>query len=223
MTDKFIEKAVCTHCNEPFDVELYASVNTRVNPELELKVLNFDAFEYTCPHCGGKVKVIYDMLYHMEPEGTMIYLTDPTQVEEQVKTIDDFYKSDFKKLQELMKLEPPRVRVVTDLIDLREKILIFKAGLDDRIMELMKSFLILQIHESENLEIMRIFYDIVEGKPTIVIIDTDFKEYHYDFDEEAYRGMEEQFKEAKDFDRYVVNEGFAAEFIEHLLEKKRKN
>ena len=70
---------------------------------------------------------------------------------------------------------------------------------------------------------MRIFYDIVDEKPTIVIIDTDFKEYHYDFDEEAYRGMEEQFKEAKDFDRYVVNEGFAAEFIEHLLEKKRKN
>ena len=75
MTDKFIEKAVCTHCNEPFDVELYASVNTRVNPEMELKVLNFDAFEYTCPHCGGKVKVIYDLLYHMETEGTMIYLS----------------------------------------------------------------------------------------------------------------------------------------------------
>lgn len=222
MTEKLTEKAICGHCKEPFDVEIYTSINTRVDPEMELKVLNYDVFEYTCPHCGEKVKVIYDMLYHMEPEGTMIYLTDPSNVEEEIKTLDEFYNNDFKKFQELMKIDPPRVRVVVDLVELREKILIFKGGYDDRIMELYKSLLILQINERENMEIIRMFYDIYENKPIIVVIDKDLKEYHYDFREEGYRELEEQFEDKLEgFERYVVNENFAIEFIEDLLNKKK--
>ena len=121
-----------------------------------------------------------------------------------------------------MKIDPPRVRVVVDLVELREKILIFKGGYDDRIMELYKSLLILQINERENMEIIRMFYDIYENKPIIVVIDKDLKEYHYDFREEGYRELEEQFGDNMEgFERYVVNENFAIEFIEDLLNKKK--
>ena len=105
---------------------------------------------------------------------------------------------------------------------MREKILIFKGGYDDRIMELYKSLLILQINERENMEIIRMFYDIYENKPIIVVIDKDLKEYHYDFREEGYRELEEQFEDKLEgFERYVVNENFAIEFIEDLLNKKK--
>ena len=132
MSRHHIEKVTCPSCHHEGDFELWDSINTALNPEMKEKVLNQSIFLYACPNCGETFRLNYPTLYHQMEDLIMIYLVSESEVE---KTYEMFYGEnalfDFRTEKYL-------ARIVTSPNQLVEKIQIFDAGKDDRIMELVK-------------------------------------------------------------------------------------
>ena len=132
MSKHHIEKVTCPSCHHEGEFELWDSINTVLDPEMKEKVLNQSIFLYACPNCGETFRLNYPTLYHQMEDLIMIYLVSESEVE---KTYEMFYGEnalfDFRTEKYL-------ARIVTSPNQLVEKIQIFDAGNDDRIMELVK-------------------------------------------------------------------------------------
>ena len=132
MSRHHIEKVTCPSCHHEGDFELWDSINTALDPEMKEKVLNQSIFLYTCPNCGETFRLNYPTLYHQMEDLVMIYLVPESEVE---KTYEMFYGenalADYRTEKYLN-------RIVTSANQLIEKIKIFDAGKDDRIIELVK-------------------------------------------------------------------------------------
>ena len=96
------------------------------------KVLNQSIFLYTCPSCGETFCLNYSTLYHQMEDLVMIYLVPESEVK---KTYEIFYE---KNALADYRTEKYLYRIVTSANQLVEKIQIFDAGKDDRVMELVK-------------------------------------------------------------------------------------
>ena len=132
MSRHHIEKVTCPSCHHEGDFELWDSINTALDPEIKEQVLNQSIFLYTCPSCGETFCLNYSTLYHQMEDLVMIYLVPESEVK---KTYEMFYGEnalfDFR-------IEKYLARIVTSPNQLVEKIQIFDAGKDDRIIELVK-------------------------------------------------------------------------------------
>ena len=125
-----MKKVTCPSCHYEGNFELWDSINTALDPEMKEKVLNQSIFLYTCPNCGETFRLNYPTLYHQMEDLIMIYLVPESEVE---KTCEIFCK---KNTLADFHTEKYLNRVVTSPNQLVEKIQIFDAGKDDRIMEL---------------------------------------------------------------------------------------
>ena len=134
MSRHHIEKVTCPSCHHEGDFELWDSINTALDPEMKEKVLNQSIFLYTCPSCGETFRLNYSTLYHQMEDLVMIYLVPESEVK---KTYEIFYEknalADYR-----YRTEKYLYRIVTSANQLVEKIQIFDAGKDDRVMELVK-------------------------------------------------------------------------------------
>ena len=134
MSRHHIEKVTCPSCHHERDFELWDSINTALDPEMKEKVLNQSIFLYTCPSCGETFRLNYSTLYHQMEDLVMIYLVPESEVK---KTYEIFYEknalADYR-----YRTEKYLCRIVTSANQLVEKIQIFDAGKDDRVMELVK-------------------------------------------------------------------------------------
>ena len=142
MSKHHIEKVTCPSCHHEGEFELWDSINTVLDPEMKEKVLNQSIFLYACPNCGETFRLNYPTLYHQMEDLIMIYLVSESEVE---KTYEMFYGEnalfDFRTEKYL-------ARIVTSPNQLVEKIQIFDAGKDDRIMELVKLLVADSLHEN---------------------------------------------------------------------------
>lgn len=132
MSKHHMEKIICPSCHHDGDFEVWDSINTVLDPEMKEKVLNQSIFLYTCPNCGETFRLNYPILYHQMEDLVMIYLVPESEVE---KTYEIFYE---KNALADFHTEKYLNRIVTSANQLVEKIQIFDAGKDDRIMELVK-------------------------------------------------------------------------------------
>ena len=134
---------ICPHCGERDETVYWKSINTSLQPEMAAKVRDETAFLWKCPNCGEEAVLEYDFLYHQQESDLMI----------QVARTDEAYRDALRlfsgeadlgaeKENTLFRvlLRDMRVRVVRSYRELREKLAIFDAGLDDRVIELMKVF-----------------------------------------------------------------------------------
>lgn len=81
----------CPKCGKEFEITVYESINTSLNPELREKVLDGSIFNFKCPHCGEVHNLPYPFLYHDMKNQTMIYQNDYADLmdiyENQIKTM----------------------------------------------------------------------------------------------------------------------------------------
>lgn len=133
-------KIDCPYCKAEGNFEMWKSVNIQLNPELKEKILSMDIFTFKCPKCGKEASVAYPLLYHDTSRQLMIYLVsnDEESIENTAKTFSGEGMEDFQDFGDFTKEYTNRI--VTSPLDLREKISIFDAGLDDRIIEVAKYF-----------------------------------------------------------------------------------
>lgn len=126
MSTEIIKDIICPQCGESQKYKLYASVNARENPELKQRVLEETLFDWRCKRCSYFAAMAYPFLY-TDPDAGCVICVVPAgsgSIAEPTEEIKNFTK-----------------RIVKNLAELKEKILIFDAGYDDVAVELVKNAL----------------------------------------------------------------------------------
>lgn len=129
MSTQMNKDVSCPHCGAVVKTEMWPGIGAEESPLLRERVMNETLFDWKCPACGYEAQLVYPCLYHDKDKNFIVYIVpnanccslDPVDVSEE-----------FPQFQGMKK------RVVTTLAGLKEKILIFEAGLDDLAVELVK-------------------------------------------------------------------------------------
>ena len=120
---------VCSKCGQTTEITVYKSINTADNPELKEKVKNGSLFLWECTHCGTVNLARYETLYRDPQKKLMLWLVPDGKISEtQMQAITNHTKA----------MGGYTLRLVRDMGELMEKVLIFDAGLDDAVIELCK-------------------------------------------------------------------------------------
>lgn len=117
----------CPKCGAAVETQMWPEINAEENPDLRERILEETLFDWTCPECGYVARFLYPCLYHDPGRSFMIYMA-PGGCEFHTAETDE-------KFPQLMGIKK---RVVASVEELKEKILIFEAGLDDYAVELVK-------------------------------------------------------------------------------------
>lgn len=136
MSQHSVKKINCPICGQVLDFTVWKTINTVSNPEMKEKVRTREAFTLRCPECGEMINLDYGFLYfQMEDEMMIYYASDQKETENVYKMFRENGKA-AKRLKELQ--SKFLYRIVHSQNELREKLCIFDAGLDDRVIELAK-------------------------------------------------------------------------------------
>lgn len=140
----------CPKCNKESDFTIWNSINVSLDEEVKEKVLNGDIFNFKCLNCRHESNVVYSTLYHDMDNKYMIYLLVNDETEEEV---NDNCALDYVEPGEY------KLRIVRDQNKLIERIRIFEDGLDDCIVEALKSIVARNLPEDKINSVSGLFYN----------------------------------------------------------------
>ena len=127
MSTAITKDIVCPNCGQTQKLELYTSINAEENPELRRDILRESVFDWECRHCGYTAQMAYPTIYHDPERGFMVCLRPSGAV---------------SKAETIPAVKGLKKRSVKNPQELKEKILIFEAGLDDTAVELVKNAIV---------------------------------------------------------------------------------
>lgn len=130
----------CPKCTSGQFITYWQSVNVTLDPDLKKKVLDRTLFTFTCEHCGYIAAMYHPLLYHDIEQRLMVSLGEEAPDNVTSKGI-------FASLASKIEAEYT-FRLVSSVDELIEKILIWDAGLDDRVVEVVKLLLLAELDES---------------------------------------------------------------------------
>lgn len=135
----------CPACGDAFAVRTVDSANVQRMPAFRDALLQGRFMVERCPHCGAGAVVQMDMLLYTDlPRGQFVAVFSPARREE-VPHLEGTVAQAFRRA--FIDNAPPPVqrsaehvgqRVVFGYGELREKVVCWDAGLDDRVLEALK-------------------------------------------------------------------------------------
>jgi len=186
----------CPGCGNSSDFVIWQSINTVMDPEMKQAVRDGSAFAFTCPHCKQTRNVDYGFLYHQMDDKIMIhYATSDEEAEEVEKMYAPGHKIDEMLVD--LRAEDYMIRIVRSHNQLLEKLAIIDAGLDDRLVEIYKVFLLANTQKEKpelgNAEILMLTDD---GKHYLQFLSA-YKSIGYaEISMDTYRLLEDEFGES---------------------------
>jgi len=187
--------AVCPNCGFHQEVQYWGSVNSDLNPELKVRLMEGELNSYTCRQCSEVIQLGVATLYHDMTRAYMIYLLhDQEQHKQAEKDLAGF----------IAMLPHYRFRFVDQEIHLIEKIRIFEDDLDDRVVELIKMLILNQVLEAGQSPNLVLYSGIseAEGESTCDFI-VRFQDHSERFQvslKDSYEPLRQEFKEALERD-----------------------
>ena len=170
------EEIQCPVCGTTGEFEMWKSVNTVLNPEKKEELLSGALFQYICPHCGKSYNIDYPMLYHQMEDQIMIYYVVQ---EEDIQMVEEQFRGDFgsaeSELTKVLKkdMDSYLYRIVGSQRELMEKIRIFDAGKDDRIVELVKRIISDAVADKNpDLRDANLYYLEEDGESLFVVVNS---------------------------------------------------
>lgn len=145
---KFVPADIQCPCGETYRVQVAESIHAPRVPEIRQQILDGSFHRFTCPHCQqrssvDKLFIYLDFDAHhwltVFPEADLARRSYYQKLDE-----DSFRRTMLERAPDLVKRWAPSFtrRVVCGRAGLREKLIVFESGLDDRMIELMKLDLI---------------------------------------------------------------------------------
>ena len=182
----------CPKCNTEHTTMIWRSINTKLDPEMKAAVKDRSAFLFECPSCGEKTYMDYGFLYHQMEDNIMIHYA--TSDEEAVEIYETLYGDDPTGMIKDMINDNYLVRIVRSQNELREKIAIFDEGLDDRIIEIIKIFILAKFMEDHpDCEDIEALYYKDDNKNLVQVL-ADGKSYGVvEMPDELYKNLYEKF------------------------------
>ncbi|MBC8206578.1 MAG: CpXC domain-containing protein [Kiritimatiellales bacterium] len=128
----------CPQCNHTQNAELYESINVAQQPELKKALFENRLNRVVCEACKASFRLDKPLLYH-DPDRNILIHWMPDNAVSRDEILDEFDKS-MEELRAALPegMEPPRVRLVFDRVELVELIFIIEAGMDERVVEYIK-------------------------------------------------------------------------------------
>ena len=128
----------CPQCNHTQNAELYESINVAQQPELKEALFQNRLNRVVCEDCSASFRIDKPLLYHDADRNILIHWM-PDNAVSRDEILDEFDKS-MEELRDALPedMEPPRVRLVFDRVELVELIFIVEAGMDERVVEYIK-------------------------------------------------------------------------------------
>lgn len=123
---------LCPYCNTEQQHNLYPVVDLVKNPSLKLGLLTDSLFSVRCTKCYNQFEVIHEMLV-IDKEASFAILLAPDSSLTEIK----------EPSEEIRQFET--LRLVSTSDELKEKILLLDAGLDDKVIELCKMYLLMKM------------------------------------------------------------------------------
>ncbi len=127
MAERQEKGVMCPHCGRVQRIGQWKSVNWAEDTPAKKRLLKGTLFTPACECCGEPIQLSYPCLVH-DPEHLAMVLFWPGE----------------QRDEQTLSAKPPqpgyRLRVVDTPQSLREKLLIFNAGLEDTVIELVKVF-----------------------------------------------------------------------------------
>lgn len=149
MSTQTSKDVACPNCGAAVRTEMWPGIRAESDPQLRARVLDETLFDWKCPQCGCERRFLYPCLYHDKGRGFMVYLA-PNGSGSEFRPVDVSEK--FPQLAGVKK------RVVASPAELKEKVLIFEAGLDDRAVELVKYALAAVLEEKRGRRAVRGYF-----------------------------------------------------------------
>lgn len=207
------EKIICPSCGKEGNFLVWDSINTVINPEMKEKVRNRSAFAFICPHCHQSAEVQHQFLYHQMEDNLMIYQVN----EKEVGTTQELFLN-FKTETKSEYI----FRIVRSREELLEKLKIFDAGLDDRIVEVEKIFLLAVIMgKCPEKKIEQSFFVHNEKEDVLVYLTDKREQLVLPLNKRLYQDIEGIFAshdvEAQTENTFVIDYDWAAELLDKLL------
>lgn len=184
----------CPHCRETTDTSIWSSINTMLDPEMKAAVRDRSAFLFTCPHCGTKTYLNYGFLYHQMEDKIMIHYADSDEDAEKIDAILTG-KDDPKGMMAYFRKDNYLIRVVRSQNELLDKLAIFDAGLDDRIVEIFKLYVLAKLQEDparEHSSIKLLFF-ANDGKYFIQVLTDGKTDGVYEMPGDLYEELKDDY------------------------------
>lgn len=128
----------CPSCGVAVETNLWPGIPAG-DETLRGKILDESLFYWTCPECGYEMQLIYPCLYHDKDRGFVVFL-EPNPKEPSLHKREVEVPPGTKK------------RIVTRGEELKEKIMIFEAGLNDAAVELAKIAVLKMVEDRKQMQ-----------------------------------------------------------------------
>lgn len=127
----------CPKCGKMIQIDVWDSIDIPYDIEQKEKVLKNTFFKATCEDCKISFPIAYKCLYNDMEQKFLIWLAPRLEEEEKAEVAE--YNEKLKTDNRLRLAQGGYTyRIVRNDNELREKVLIFDEGLDDRYIETMK-------------------------------------------------------------------------------------
>ena len=149
MATEIEEDIICPQCGESQKYRLFASVNAKENPDLKRRVLSETLYDWRCKRCNYFAAMAYSFLYTDPEAGYMVCVAPAgeTSAMEPTQEVQSYTK-----------------RMVKNLAELKEKILIFDICYDDVAVELVKSALCATIAKTYQVNRVHAYFSRINGE-----------------------------------------------------------
>ncbi|MDB6026755.1 MAG: hypothetical protein JWM68_2978 [Verrucomicrobiales bacterium] len=125
MSQPRTRKIDCPQCHVEHDFATWESLNVTLDPAKKEELLSGELTQFACPACAWRGDVFYPLLYHDMERRLMIWFW-PGAGEPDTKSLP------------LQMMKEYQFRIVASRNELKEKVWLFDAGFDDRVVEAFK-------------------------------------------------------------------------------------
>jgi endogenous inhibitor of DNA gyrase (YacG/DUF329 family) len=133
--EKRTAELVCPFCDQKVSKTLYPVIDLVATPARKLGILTDSLFSATCPACGKQFEVEHETLV-VDDDARFAILLAPGCLHGGLPCPDD-------------RIGPYALRLTASHDELKEKVLLFDNGLDDRTIELCKLYLSMRLQDDE--------------------------------------------------------------------------
>ncbi len=223
MSMEYTIRVTCPDCGTEGDFVIWKSLNTMKDPEAKQKLITGELFRFKCPKCGSVSNVVYPILYHQMEDQIMIKLVTPDEdVEESTRVFDDFANGTMVPGIDTSNADYT-FRLVSSQNELREKVMIFDQGLDDRVIELYKLCVrsSTMAHQPE-VKIAEMFLEVDDEGPTSFAVRLkDGSWGSMPYQQETYEALKDDLIDPADDGKktYFVDPQWALEHMRNRVHK----
>lgn len=132
MSNTTTKIVACPNCGNEIEIKVFKTVNATTDPGFRDDLLNGDMLHFSCRECGHEAELKYPLLYNDMKNKFMVYYIPDIDRE---RLTDEMLEKEYGEMDALTR------RIVGSYNELKEKIHIFEAGLDDRVIEVVKAAL----------------------------------------------------------------------------------